>query len=54
MISVAPRGQTVDRAELNREITSISAANQPADTFRHCPKCGATQFAQRSVPRHES
>ena len=54
MISVAPRGQTVDRAELNREITSISAANQPADTFRHCPKCGATQFAQRSVPRHAS
>jgi hypothetical protein len=44
----------VDRVELNREITSISAANQPAGTFRHCPKCGATQFAQRPVPRHAS
>jgi hypothetical protein len=48
MISVAsPRN--VDRAELAREMTSISAANQPTETFRHCPKCGAGHFTQRAL-----
>lgn len=49
MFSVAPRGRTVDRAELAREIESISAANQPAGVFRQCPKCGADHFTQNAV-----
>jgi len=47
--SVAPGGKTIDRAELAREVESISAANQPAEAFRHCPKCGADHFTQRAV-----
>jgi hypothetical protein len=52
MISVASR-TTIDRGELTREIESASAANQPADTFRHCPECGADHFTQRAL-RSES
>jgi hypothetical protein len=37
----------VDRAELDREITSIGAANQQAAAFRQCPRCGADHFTQR-------
>jgi NADH pyrophosphatase NudC (nudix superfamily) len=48
MISVATR-TTIDRSELTREIGSASAANQFADTFRHCPKCGADHFTQRAL-----
>jgi hypothetical protein len=40
-------GTRVDRAELAREVTSISAANQQANAFRHCPQCGADHFTQR-------
>jgi DNA-directed RNA polymerase subunit M/transcription elongation factor TFIIS len=46
MFSVAPRGQTVDRAELRREVGAISAEGRVAETFRHCPKCGAEHFTQ--------
>jgi len=47
-ISVAsPR--SVDRAELAREVSSISASNQLAEQFRHCPKCGALDFTQRAL-----
>jgi DNA-directed RNA polymerase subunit M/transcription elongation factor TFIIS len=52
MISVASR-TTIDRGELTREIESASAANQSADTFRHCPECGADHFTQRAL-RSES
>ncbi|MGD0604228.1 MAG: hypothetical protein ABSA53_11595 [Streptosporangiaceae bacterium] len=45
MFSVATR-QSVDRAELAREVSSISAENQLAETFRHCPRCDAQQFEQ--------
>jgi hypothetical protein len=48
MISVASR-TTIDRAELAREIESISAANQPAAAARECPKCGADHFTQNAV-----
>ena len=48
MISVATR-TTIDRAELTREIESASAANQSADTFRRCPRCGADHFTQRAL-----
>ena len=47
MMSVATR-TTIDRGELPREIDSAPAANQPADTYRHCPKCGADHFPQRA------
>jgi DNA-directed RNA polymerase subunit M/transcription elongation factor TFIIS len=47
--SVAPAGSSVDRAELAREIKSISAENQPAETQRHCPECGADHFTQRPL-----
>jgi hypothetical protein len=39
----------IDKGELAREVTSISAANQPAAAFRHCPQCGADRFTQRAV-----
>jgi ssDNA-binding Zn-finger/Zn-ribbon topoisomerase 1 len=39
----------IDRAELRNEIQSIEAQNQPVETFRHCPKCGADHFAQRPL-----
>jgi DNA-directed RNA polymerase subunit M/transcription elongation factor TFIIS len=48
MISVATR-TNIDRGELARKIGSASAANQSADTFRHCPKCGADHFTQRPL-----
>jgi hypothetical protein len=46
MFSVAPCGQTVDRAELGREVGAISAEGRVAETFRRCPKCGAEHFTQ--------
>jgi len=48
MISVASR-TTIDRGELTRKVQSASAANLSADTFRHCPKCGADHFTQRAL-----
>jgi hypothetical protein len=48
MISVASR-RNIDGGELTREIQSASAANQSADIFRHCPKCGVDQFTQRAL-----
>jgi DNA-directed RNA polymerase subunit M/transcription elongation factor TFIIS len=48
MISVASR-TTIDRGELRRQVKSASAANQSADTFRHCPKCGEDHFTQRAL-----
>jgi hypothetical protein len=35
-------------ADLTREIKSISAQNQRADVFRHCPKCDSSHFTQRA------
>jgi hypothetical protein len=49
MFSVAPRGQIVDRVELGREVGAISAEGRVAETFRHCPKCGAEHFTQSKV-----
>jgi hypothetical protein len=46
MFSVAPRGQAVDRAELRRQVGAISAEGRVAETFRHCPQCGAEHFTQ--------
>jgi hypothetical protein len=48
MISVAGRS-SLDRAEMDREKAAIAAGNQPAEVYRHCPKCGADQFTQRAV-----
>lgn len=48
MISVASR-TAIDRGELTRKVRSASAANLSADTFRHCPKCGADHFTQRAL-----
>ena len=48
VISVASR-ITIDRGELTRKVQSASAANQSADTFRHCPKCGPDHFTQRAL-----
>ena len=50
LFSVArPRTSSVDRAELRREVNAISAANQPAEVFRHCPRCGVAHFTQRAL-----
>ncbi len=46
MISTASR-TNIDRSELAREISSISAENELAGTFRRCPACGAEQFTQQ-------
>jgi ribosomal protein S27AE len=46
MISTASR-INIDRGELAREISSISAQNKVAETFRQCPACGAEQFTQQ-------
>jgi DNA-directed RNA polymerase subunit M/transcription elongation factor TFIIS len=48
-VAVAWRGNTVDRAELSREVQAISAQNRPAEVYRNCPKCGADHFTQRAV-----
>jgi len=48
MISVASRA-TIDRGELTRKVQSASGANQSADTFRHCPRCEADHFTQRTL-----
>ena len=39
----------MDRTEVTTEVRSIMAVNQVAETFRHCPKCGADHFTQRMV-----
>jgi DNA-directed RNA polymerase subunit M/transcription elongation factor TFIIS len=44
----APKSVSVDRAELARQISSISASNEPAELYRQCPKCGAADFTQRA------
>lgn len=51
---IAPGGRAnspggVARAELSREIKSISAQNQSAEAFRYCPKCGAEHFTQHAL-----
>jgi DNA-directed RNA polymerase subunit M/transcription elongation factor TFIIS len=48
MISVATQ-TGVDRAELAREVSAASTANQPAEVLRRCPKCGADKFSQRAL-----
>jgi predicted nucleic-acid-binding Zn-ribbon protein len=50
-LNIAWGGTMIDRAELRNEIQSIEAQNQPVETFRHCPKCGADHFTQRPL-RH--
>jgi ribosomal protein S27AE len=49
MISVASP-KSIDRGELVREISAISADNQLTNTYRQCPKCGSEQFEQH--PQH--
>jgi hypothetical protein len=48
MISVAGRSG-LDRTEMDREKAAISAGNQPAEVYRHCPECGADHFTQRAM-----
>ena len=45
----APKTVSVNRAELARQISSISASNEPAELYRQCPKCGAADFTQRAL-----
>ena len=44
----APKSVSVDQAELARQISSISASNEPAELYRQYPKCGAADFTQRA------
>lgn len=48
-LNIAGGGRMIDRAELRNEIRTIEAQNQPVETFRHCPKCGADHFTQRPL-----
>ncbi|HXW44861.1 MAG TPA: hypothetical protein VEL03_08750 [Streptosporangiaceae bacterium] len=41
--------RSIDRAELARELTAMSADKQRIETFRHCPRCGAEHFTQQPV-----
>jgi hypothetical protein len=45
----APRGRTVDRTELSREVASVSAQHQQVEALRHCPRCGAEHFTQEAA-----
>lgn len=47
--NVAPSAWSLDRAELAREVASISAENQSLETYQHCPECGAERFTQHAV-----
>jgi DNA-directed RNA polymerase subunit M/transcription elongation factor TFIIS len=49
MFNVAPNRWTLDRGELAREVTSISAANRTVETYEHCPRCGADRFTEHAV-----
>jgi ribosomal protein S27AE len=49
MISTASPTR-IDRAELDREVSSIAAGNQVTEAFRHCPRCAAEQFGQHPWP----
>ena len=47
-LGTAPKSVSVDQAELARQISSISASNEPAELYRQYPKCGAADFTQRA------
>ena len=47
MFNAAPNSQS--RRELARQVTSISAANQTFETYKHCPRCGADRFTEHAV-----
>jgi len=36
-----------DPAKIDELVESISARKRLAESFRHCPECGADRFAQR-------
>jgi predicted RNA-binding Zn-ribbon protein involved in translation (DUF1610 family) len=37
------------RAELGRQVASISASNNVYETYQHCPECGAEHYTQHAV-----
>jgi hypothetical protein len=39
-----------DPAKVDEMVDSISARKRLAESFRHCPKCGADHFAQHASP----
>jgi hypothetical protein len=39
-----------DPAKIDEMAESISARKRLAESFRHCPKCGADHFTQRTSP----
>ncbi|MBV9384282.1 MAG: hypothetical protein JOY82_26080 [Streptosporangiaceae bacterium] len=39
-----------DPAKVDGMAESISARKRQAESFRHCPKCGAGHFTQRASP----
>jgi hypothetical protein len=41
-------GKSTDSTDLSRQVEAISAQNQQVEAFRHCPKCGAEHFTERT------
>jgi hypothetical protein len=39
-----------DPAKVDELVESISARKRLAESFRHCPECGADRFTQRASP----
>jgi hypothetical protein len=39
-----------DQAKVDELVESVSARKRQAESFRHCPECGADHFTQRASP----
>jgi hypothetical protein len=37
-----------DQAKVDEMVESIAARKRQAESFRHCPECGADHFTQRA------
>jgi hypothetical protein len=49
MFNAAPSSRTLNRAELARQVASISAENQALEPYHHCPECGSDRFTQHAA-----
>jgi hypothetical protein len=53
MFSAAPNSRTLNRGDLARQVTSISAEIQELEVYRHCPECGSGRFTQHAANKHQ-
>jgi hypothetical protein len=50
IVMIAGLSVSGDPAKVDGMVESISARKRLAESFRHCPKCGADHFTQRASP----